>query len=246
MLLTPNPYSRPQLPLNEIKHLVIHWVANPNTSAEANRSYFEGLKRGQTYASAHYIVGLKGEVVQCIPENEVAYHANQANGYSLGIENCHPDWEGKLSEETYLTLIQLCARLCKKYHLDPDKALLRHYDVTKKNCPKYYVENEKAWQQLKVDVKEEIQLIENVRKMIDAGIRLDEKVWSSMEAMNMKYAKTMVERIGSRFGATSYKETVQLLVTKGCISSRALWDQEKFAPRWCRALIIKVGEKMLS
>ena len=30
--------------------------------------------------------------------------------------------------------------------------MIRHYDVTGKNCPKYFVENPEAWEQLKEDV----------------------------------------------------------------------------------------------
>ena len=60
-LLTPNPYSRPEIPLEKVNGIVIHYTANPGSSAKANRNYFEGLKdSGQTYASSHFIVGLKG------------------------------------------------------------------------------------------------------------------------------------------------------------------------------------------
>ena len=31
--------------------------------------------------------------------------------------------------------------------------IIRHYDVTGKNCPKYYVEYESAWEALKMDVR---------------------------------------------------------------------------------------------
>ena len=35
--------------------------------------------------------------------------------------------------------------------------VIRHYDVTGKNCPKYYVEHEDAWKQFKVDVADYIE-----------------------------------------------------------------------------------------
>lgn len=152
--LTSNPYSRPRLPLYCITKLVIHWVANPRSSALANRNYFENLKLGKskTYASSHYIVGLKGEVIQCIPDCERAYHAKSANTYSLGIEVCHPDWEGQFTPITYNALVHLCALLCKKYALDPYQDLIRHYDVTGKLCPKYYVQHTVAWEKFKENV----------------------------------------------------------------------------------------------
>lgn len=152
--LSHNPYSRPGLPLHEVKKLIIHWVANPATSALNNRHYFENLKNGTSriYASAHYIVGLEGEILQCIPDTEIAYHAKNANSYSLGIEVCHPDWEGQFSTTTYQTLIHFLAKLCMTYHLDPAKDLLRHYDITGKVCPKYYVHHPELWTLLKADV----------------------------------------------------------------------------------------------
>ena len=75
-LLTPNRYSRPQTPMRKIKGLVMHWVGNPDTTAIFNRDYFEMRKKGMLgYGSAHLIVGLRGEVIQCVPVLEVAHHA---------------------------------------------------------------------------------------------------------------------------------------------------------------------------
>lgn len=157
-LLTLNPYSRSGEKQNKIEYLVIHWVGNAGSSALANRNYFENLKNThRTYASSHYIVGLNGEIIRCIPDDEVAFHAGSysMNRKSIGIENCHPDWEGKFNENTYNSLIELCAKLCKKHNI-PINNVIRHYDVTGKNCPKYYVEYEDAWKQLKQDINNKI------------------------------------------------------------------------------------------
>ena len=40
-LLTPNRFSRPQIPLKMVKKVVLHYVGNPNSTAMANRNYFE-------------------------------------------------------------------------------------------------------------------------------------------------------------------------------------------------------------
>lgn len=134
MFLTPNKYSRPQIPLKEVKKIAVHYVGNPNTSALANRNYFENCKEGGRYVSSHYIVGLKGEVIQCIPTNEWSYCTNQANGYSISIECCHPKSDGVFNDNTYVSLCELCAMLLKKYNLTVND-LIRHYDVTGKQCP---------------------------------------------------------------------------------------------------------------
>ena len=137
MFLTPNKYSRPQIPLKEVKKIAVHYVGNPNTSALANRNYFENCKEGGRYVSSHYIVGLKGEVIQCIPLNEWSYCTNQANGYTISIETCHPKSDGIFNDSTYVSLCELCAMLLKKFNLTTND-LIRHYDVTRKTCPLHW------------------------------------------------------------------------------------------------------------
>lgn len=246
-LLTKNVYSRPGKKLNQVTKIVIHWVGNANTSAEANRNYFESLKTKRIYASAHYIIGLKGEIIQCIPEDEIAYHATVANSYSIGIENCHPDWSGKFNAQTYKSLIELCADLCKRYNLNPETDVIRHYDVTKKQCPKYYVTNTEAWKQLKVDIKAVMvsegvdqELIQAIQGIIAHGIAIDVNVWGNVKTMNMKYAKLLIEKIGKGLGKKSYQETIQYFVSRGCINSPDIWLKEKFKPEYCRLLLIKI------
>nr|DAY42911.1 MAG TPA: N-acetylmuramoyl-L-alanine amidase [Caudoviricetes sp.] len=152
-LLTINPFSRPGIKLKSVKNIVLHWIGNAGSSALANRNYFESLKDKGIYASAHYILGLDGEKINCIPEDEMAYHSGNwnMNCNSIGIENCHPDWGGKFNDKTYNSLIELLVYLCRKYNLNQD-AIIRHYDVTGKVCPKYYVEHQDAFEQLKADV----------------------------------------------------------------------------------------------
>lgn len=146
MLLTPNEYSRPGDELKEVNGLVIHYVGNPGTSAENNRNYFENLKdTKERSASSHYIVGLEGEIIQCVPLEEISYASNNRNYDTIAIEVCHPDATGKFSQVTYEALVELTAALCKSYKLDPMTDILRHYDVSGKECPVYYVQNEGEW-----------------------------------------------------------------------------------------------------
>ena len=158
-LLTKNQYSRPGTAMGTIKKITIHWVGNAGSKAINNRNYFESLKEGKKnaygnyiYASSHYIVGLDGEIIQCVPENEVAYHGNSHNSFAIGIECCHPDWGGRFAETTYKSLINLVAELCAKYKLNAYTGIERHYDITGKDCPHYYVQNESAWRQFLKDV----------------------------------------------------------------------------------------------
>ena len=156
-LLTVNEWSRPGDPLRKINGVVVHYVGNPATTARANRNYFESLSSGAegTYASAHFIVGLEGEVLQCIPLTEIAYASNSRNGDTVSIEVCHPDGTGEFLPETYDRLVELTAWLCQEFRLDPETEVIRHYDVTGKLCPRYYVENPDAWERFLADTAAE-------------------------------------------------------------------------------------------
>ena len=151
--LTVNEYSRPGDPLPEVKNIFVHYTANPGTSAAQNRSYFEQLKDNhERSASAHFIIGYNGEILQCVPLDEIAYAVQTRNEDSISIECCYKAENGQFTQETYDSLIKLLKWLTDVYDLEPDD-ILRHYDCGGKKCPIYYTEHEDAWKQLKEDVK---------------------------------------------------------------------------------------------
>jgi len=189
MLLPINPYSRAGVKRHATKAIVVHWVANPMTSAKANANYFASLANQKVkfpiYGSAHYIIGLKGEGIQVIPEEEIAYHCGSTrldpasgmvytniarakfgtkycvrlspNFVTIGIELCHTDWLGTFTPETYSAAVALCAELLKKYNLTTDD-LLRHYDIVGwKDCPKWFVNKPDEWAvfKRKVEIRKE-------------------------------------------------------------------------------------------
>jgi len=160
MYLTPNVYSRPQTELKEVKGVVIHYTANPGTSAQANRNYFENLATLKTTSSSsHFVIGLEGEIIQCIPLNEIAYASNERNEDTISIECCHLDETGKFNEKTYQSLVALVAQLCIEFDLG-DEDIIRHYDIRGKKCPLYYVDHEDAWLLLKADISAKKKLLE--------------------------------------------------------------------------------------
>ena len=149
------------------KGIVVHYVANPGSSAAANRNWFEN-GAGGAYSSAHYIIGLSGEILQLIPDDECAMHAGRAYGAAwteqaatnnaryIGIECCHPDSTGKFNDKTMAALLWLLQTLCAKHGLHAARDIHRHYDVTGKNCPAYYVANADAWQALLRGVRSDL------------------------------------------------------------------------------------------
>ncbi len=151
-LLDVNPYSRPGTQVNQINGIVVHYTANPGSTAQQNRDYFNGLKDShETEASSNFIVGLDGEIIQCVPTWEMAYASNERNADTVSIECCHPDESGRFTDDTYRSLVQLTAWLCVKFNLTQDD-VIRHYDVTGKDCPKYFVENPEEWEIFKENV----------------------------------------------------------------------------------------------
>lgn len=148
-----NEFSRPGTKLGKVKNVFVHYTANPGTSAAQNRSYFANLAQTQERsASAHFIIGYEGELIQCIPLEEQAYAVATRNGDSVSIECCYLDEDGKFTQETYDTLVHTLAWLCGEYRLSSED-ILRHYDCGGKKCPLYYVEHEDAWEKLLADVE---------------------------------------------------------------------------------------------
>lgn len=158
-LLEVNEWSRPGEPLKRVRGVVLHYVGNPGTSAQANRNYFNSLASGElgVYASSHFIVGLEGEVIQCVPLTEIAYASNSRNGDTVSVEVCHPDEAGEYAPVTYARVAELAAWLCWEFRLDPKEDVIRHYDVTGKRCPLYYVEHPDAWEALLEDIEAELE-----------------------------------------------------------------------------------------
>ena len=86
-LLEVNEYSRPGIETNGITGIVIHYTANPGSTAQENRDYFNGLKdSGETSVSSNFVIGLEGEIIQCVPTWEVAYASNERNYDTVSIE----------------------------------------------------------------------------------------------------------------------------------------------------------------
>ena len=155
-LLPENPFSRPETPLETVNGIAIHYVGNPGTTAQQNRDYFAGLAQQReepyAYASSHFLIGMDGEILQCVPLDEIAYCTSQRNEDTISIECCHPDEEGEFTPETYAALLRLTRWLMDEYHLDTSQ-VIRHYDATGKECPRYYVRHPEAWEQFLSDLE---------------------------------------------------------------------------------------------
>lgn len=153
-LLSKNEYSRPEIKLDAVKGIVIHYTGSSGTTAEGRRDYFENLNQDSGAAqSSHFIVGLSGEIIQCIPTDEIAYASLSRNSDTIAIEYCHNTEDGAIGDSTYDSLVKLTAWLMESYGLKSTN-IIRHYDINSIECPKYFVENQEVWTKFLKDVQE--------------------------------------------------------------------------------------------
>jgi N-acetylmuramoyl-L-alanine amidase len=173
--LTLNQYSRPHS-LCHPKGVIVHYTGFSGQTAEQCWKYFESLKNQNhtsgIYASTQFIVGLDGEIIQTMEENEMAYGVSTPVDYSktpypqkvekvfgksvnknaLHIEMCFDDKDGKINEKTLEATTRLVADILNRYSL-PITCLFTHNECTGKLCPKYFVENKKAYSSFKKGVE---------------------------------------------------------------------------------------------
>ena len=143
-----NGSGRRGVPLEDIQDIVIHYVGNPGTTAQQNHDFYD---QPTTTVSSHFLIGLDGEIIQCIPLDEKSSASNDRNIDTLSIEVCHPDETGKFNQASYDSLVKLTAWLCDYTGIGRDQ-VIRHYDITGKLCPLYFVEHKDAWNQFLQDV----------------------------------------------------------------------------------------------
>ena len=190
--------------------VVIHYVGNPGSSAAANRNYFENGSGGNG-VSAHYIIGLDGEIIRCVPDDERAMHAGKSYGPAwdsmaktnnaryIGVETCHPDAAGKFNDKTTAALVWLVRELCQKWGLDPAKDVIRHYDCAGKQCPMYYVKNPAEWEKLKAAFAPAPATFEqNCDKLERAGIMNPAAYWKQRRGIDPYFeglVLNMAERV---------------------------------------------------
>ena len=145
---------------SNIKYIVYHYTANDGDTDEANGRYFDGPNRN---ASAHYFVD-DDSITQSVPDDYVAYsvggykypntkgakfYGKATNNNTLNIEMCDTIQNGKydISAKTMENAIALGKEKMKQYNIPIDR-VIRHYDVTGKACPAYFVD-ESAWADFK-------------------------------------------------------------------------------------------------
>ena len=213
--------------------IVVHSVAIPGSSAIANRNYFENGSNGKGNSS-HYTVGLQGEIIRCIPETESAVHAGAVcssaylkqakinNSIYFSIEVCSPSIDGKFSDITNLSLIELCADICVRYGFDPRKSLFTHNQVTGKPCPIYFVNHPEAWDAFKQEVQNMI-----------SGISLPPG-YINLSINNKNFTIEAVNLNGRLYSTLS--NLIKILTGKSIVSIRDVLEANGYTSTWSEPL----------
>ena len=148
-----------------IKYIVIHYTGNDGDTDENNGNYF---KNNVVEASAHYFVD-DDSITRSVPDNYVAWHCGAKtykhkecrNSNSIGIEICDDVKNGTIypSTKTIANTLELVAYLMNKYSI-PKENVIRHFDVTGKHCPAYWIDNglwkAEFWNKIEVDKMVEV------------------------------------------------------------------------------------------
>ena len=171
-----NKWSRPGTQRHDTLALVLHYPHWPMATAQMLYNYFaEGIQKEQRHASTQYVIGLDGELLQLMPDIEVAYHCGTSkpdpksgkaytdrarqifgkyatdrslspNLVAVGVEICHKNRAGEMTGETIKSIIRFAVRFCRIYNYDPMVHIMRHQDVVGwKACPKYWCDHEDEW-----------------------------------------------------------------------------------------------------
>ena len=153
-----NKYGRPGTKRRKTTKIAWHFTGQHDVPAKNTVSYFSNVVANgykvngrYIYASSHLVMGLNGEIYHIIPFDEIAYTTNDANYYSIGVECATTGSDDHYTDEEYVSMVKTGAWLAQTHKLDPRKDFIRHYDVTRKVCPRYFVNNVKAWEQFKLD-----------------------------------------------------------------------------------------------
>jgi N-acetylmuramoyl-L-alanine amidase CwlA len=138
------------------KHIVLHWWGDPKDKPTLSGTV-NYLKTPASQVSAHYVVSEK-EIVQLVEEENIAWHAKQANPISIGIEI-----DPRLTDTTYETVAWLVRDICNRRKLPIDTNTLKgHREFVATACPgildiSRVISLAKAGMDLKIDIPSDVE-----------------------------------------------------------------------------------------
>lgn len=159
------------------QEIILHYIGNPGTSAAANANYFANVN---SQTSVHYIVD-DSNIIEIIPPTMKSYGTNskEHNEKGIQIEMCHPDATGKISEATLSNTVWLCQELMGAFGITD---IIRHYDVSGKKCPLWYVEHPEEWEELKKRIMATELTLDEAKKIVKEKSGIDDNTMAFLNA----------------------------------------------------------------
>ncbi len=175
----PIPKSKNKRPGTKIgiDYITIHSTANPASTAQNER---DNLARpaNQRKASFNWVID-DTEVIQCVPDGEITYHAgpDKGNRSGISIELCESGDRAKtLANAAYFVALEMA-----KYGI-PESRVVTHNYWSGKDCPRIlrnpqYVKNGMNWDYFKNLIKKEgeKQMGKEIKTVKEAVSRLQAK-----------------------------------------------------------------------
>lgn len=175
------PYDRrPGIPMTPTT-ITIHNTGNPTSTARNERNWLTNPSNDRQ-ASFHIVVDEK-EAIECVPLNEVAWHAGDGrrvgggNMASIGIEIC----ESGNYEQTLQNAADLVAKLLRERGWGIDR-LRRHYDWSGKICPRLMYDGGKwtGWYSFVQMVADRLKPQEEKTKEDEDKLELSDWMWDEL------------------------------------------------------------------
>lgn len=170
------------------REIILHYIGNPGTTAAANAKYFGNVN---DQVSVHYIVD-DSNIIEIIPPTMKSYgtSSREHNEKGIQIEMCHPDGTGRINEATLANVIWLCRELMGAFGITE---IIRHYDVSGKKCPLWYVEHPEEWEELKKRIMGKELTLAEAKKLVQEKSGIDDNTMAFLDAY--KFADSLFVKL---------------------------------------------------
>ena len=213
---------RPGIPMTP-KYITIHNTGNPSSTARNERAWL--INASNTRQASFHIVVDEREAIECIPLNEVAWHAGDGgtgpgNRTSIGLEFCESGDYAKTLDNA----ATLVARLLSERGWGVDR-LRRHFDWSGKICPRLMYDDGRwtGWTAFLNMVEYKMRQVQNA---VDKRIEELEKQLAALQEENRRLAQRMeaLEKLQSMAEIPEWaREAVEAFTkTKACDCSGPL------------------------
>lgn len=222
-----------------VKGLMIHSIGCPQP--DANVFLKNWNSESYTRACVHaFIDGNNGTVYQTLPWNYRGWHCGSGNNGSgnnthIGVEMCEPacikytkgsaftcsnlEEAQAVAKRTYQAAVELFAKLCKEYNLDPlkDGVILSHAEGYKRGISSNHGDPTHLWTQLKLDYT-----MDTFRKDIkELMVKYSSASTTTSTSQMYRVRKTWADA-ASQIGAYSSLENAK----KACKEGYSVYDKD--------------------